>query len=367
MWERACGKRTSTERNGAVPKPGGSPKRIGSSAGPAGGTEGNSLTTAPTPSILPQINESGKKGCHVRIPEKATAILFTVAVSVPHGAIVPIPTVPTAMTRTAAVHVEGGPDTALTVVAGDTLAEIAAAHGTTVEAVASANGITDVDMITVGQHLVIPPAAKRAPAPQPPALPDAIVHYVERGDTLLRLVARYGVPVPDILAANPDVTARTLKLGQEITVPGASRPDLPAALRDDPARQALSPLFDRWAAEYGIDANLLRGLCWTESRWRTGAVSPVGAMGLCQFMPGTAAWVEDALGVDLDPWNPSDSIRMSAWYLRHLHGLAVTGGDERLVLVAYNQGHGALAKNGVYGDAEQYAAEVRNYATAFGR
>ncbi|GAA1812235.1 LysM peptidoglycan-binding domain-containing protein [Nesterenkonia flava] len=43
-----------------------------------------------------------------------------------------------------------------TVRAGDTLGGIASAHGTTVSALASANGITNVDLIRVGQRLTIP-------------------------------------------------------------------------------------------------------------------------------------------------------------------------------------------------------------------
>lgn len=46
--------------------------------------------------------------------------------------------------------------TTYTVVKGDTLSEIAAKYGTTVQALASANNIADVNLIYVGQKLVIP-------------------------------------------------------------------------------------------------------------------------------------------------------------------------------------------------------------------
>jgi peptidoglycan/xylan/chitin deacetylase (PgdA/CDA1 family)/LysM repeat protein len=56
-----------------------------------------------------------------------------------------------------------------TVQAGDTLYSIAARFGTTVEAVAQANGISDPTHINVGQVLVIPLASGQTPVPSTPA------------------------------------------------------------------------------------------------------------------------------------------------------------------------------------------------------
>jgi len=71
---------------------------------------------------------------------------------------------------------------------------------------------------------------------------------------------------------------------------------------------------------------------WQESRWRTGAVSPVGARGLAQLMPGTAR----DLGVN--PHNPSANLEGGARYLRMQ--LDAFGGDVEKALAAYNAGPG---------------------------
>src|SRR5690606_28378198 len=60
----------------------------------------------------------------------------------------------------------GGTPSTYTVVRGDTLGRIAARFGTTVSAIASANGITNINLIFVGQVLQIP-GGSTTPPPQP--------------------------------------------------------------------------------------------------------------------------------------------------------------------------------------------------------
>ena len=54
-----------------------------------------------------------------------------------------------------------------------------------------------------------------------------------------------------------------------------------------------------------------------ESAFDPRAKSPVGARGLLQFMPKTAAWVQDFVGVG-SPDDPAWSLRAGVWYMRHL-------------------------------------------------
>ena len=82
--------------------------------------------------------------------------------------------------------------------------------------------------------------------------------------------------------------------------------------------------------QHGVAAGLVRAVIAAESAGNPRAVSPVGAIGLMQLMPGTAA----ALGVN--PWSPRDNLRGGISYLASL--LRDFDGNTRLALIAYNAG-----------------------------
>jgi soluble lytic murein transglycosylase-like protein len=90
------------------------------------------------------------------------------------------------------------------------------------------------------------------------------------------------------------------------------------------------------AAEAGIDPNLLAGLVYAESRGQAGAISSIGALGLCQLMPATAAEVAERIGVDGPPYTPGDNLRLGADYLRHM--IAINDGDLDLAVLSYRLG-----------------------------
>ena len=104
------------------------------------------------------------------------------------------------------------------------------------------------------------------------------------------------------------------------------------------------------ADKYGIDANLLAALVWTESAFRPDALSPVGAIGLGQLMPGTAA----DLGVD--PHDPIQNLDGAANYLRQQ--IDRFGSDE-LALAAYNAGPGRVIQSGGIPNISETQAYVR--------
>lgn len=99
------------------------------------------------------------------------------------------------------------------------------------------------------------------------------------------------------------------------------------------------------AADFGVDAALLRAVIHAESAFNPMAISAKGAQGLMQLMPGTA----DDLGV-VDAFDVSQNIRGGAQYLAMM--LRNFNGDERLATAAYNAGPGAVQK---YADVPPYA------------
>lgn len=108
--------------------------------------------------------------------------------------------------------------------------------------------------------------------------------------------------------------------------------------------------FEMAGRHYGIDPNLLRAVAWTESRGNNNVVSPKGARGIMQLMPGTAA----ELGVD--PRDPIANIYGGAAYLAQQ---IATFRNIPLALAAYNAGPAAVMR---YGGIPPFA-ETRAYVS----
>jgi soluble lytic murein transglycosylase-like protein len=92
------------------------------------------------------------------------------------------------------------------------------------------------------------------------------------------------------------------------------------------------------ATAANLSPTLLSALVWQESRWNPAAISPKGAIGLAQLMPGTAR----DLGVN--PADPAANLIGGARYLRYL--LDQFGGDVEKALAAYNAGPGRVRSAG---------------------
>ena len=91
------------------------------------------------------------------------------------------------------------------------------------------------------------------------------------------------------------------------------------------------------AQQEGVPVDLFLRMIGQESSWQPGAVSPKGASGLAQLMPGTAR----ELGVD-----PTDPIQNMTGGARYLRQQLDTFGSPELALAAYNAGPGAVQKYG---------------------
>ncbi|HEX8388508.1 MAG TPA: LysM peptidoglycan-binding domain-containing protein [Sphingomonas sp.] len=96
---------------------------------------------------------------------------------------------------------------------GETLSEIAARTGTTWRTLARLNGLSDPDLILVGQRLALPGAGDR--------------HVVRPGETLSGIAARQGTSVSALARLNGIADPDLIHPGQLLRMPGraASRPD----------------------------------------------------------------------------------------------------------------------------------------------
>ena len=106
----------------------------------------------------------------------------------------------------------------------------------------------------------------------------------------------------------------------------------------------------RIAEQEGVDPDLFLRLVQQESAFKPTAVSPKGAMGLAQLMPGTAR----DLGVD-----PSDPLQNLTGGARYLRQQMDTFQDPQLALAAYNAGPGNVRK---YGGIPPFQ-ETQNYVS----
>ena len=98
---------------------------------------------------------------------------------------------------------------------------------------------------------------------------------------------------------------------------------------------ALCAIVETAARQQGLPVNFFTRLIWRESAFQSAALSPAGAQGVAQFMPGTAS--ERGLA---DPFDPAVAIPASA---KLIADLAKRFGNLGLAAAAYNAGPNALA------------------------
>ncbi|MBA3357683.1 MAG: lytic transglycosylase domain-containing protein [Pyrinomonadaceae bacterium] len=121
-------------------------------------------------------------------------------------------------------------------------------------------------------------------------------------------------------------------------------------------RPKIDALIRHSGAKHGVDPYLIFCVMEQESHFNIHALSPKGAQGLMQLMPGTGA----RFGVRR-PFDPAQNIAGGTRFLKQL--LQRFNGRVDLVLASYNAGEGAVAKFG--GRVPPYR-ETRNYVKRVG-
>lgn len=123
-------------------------------------------------------------------------------------------------------------ETQYTVKSGDTLSAIAASYGLSVDEIAEANGIDNPNKIVVGQVLEIPGDD------DPGGATGTTVYIVAPGDTLYAIAAKFDVSVAAIAEANGISNTNLIVVGQELVIPDGNGPVEPPAPGDEYDEQA---------------------------------------------------------------------------------------------------------------------------------
>ncbi len=141
---------------------------------------------------------------------------------------------------------------------------------------------------------------------------------------------------------------------------GTANARLPRAVRRDLAERVLL-----LSSYYKLDPCLLGALVSVESAWRSRAVSPVGAIGYGQLMPGTAATL------DVNALEPYENLDGTARYLRRMLNRFASRDvltRMQLALASYNAGPAAVSRyRGVppYRETRAYVSNVLRTRRAF--
>ncbi|MFC7492094.1 MULTISPECIES: LysM peptidoglycan-binding domain-containing protein [unclassified Knoellia] len=285
---------------------------------------------------------------------------------------------PRATSRSAGSH---------TVRAGDTLYGIAARYGTTVPAIAKANGISPRSFIYPGQQLRLSGAAGPSQGTGAKASSRAksssAAYTVKNGDTLLAISARTGRTVSSIVKAN-GLRGTMIYPGQRLTLPGtAARKSAPQAAlpntfagrtypdrivqnaarnreilagRSVPTRSETKALIKATARRHGVDPRLALAISMQESGWNQRQVSVANAVGIMQVIPSGGEWASSLIGRKLDLLDPEDNVTAGVVMLRALTRAAPS---EDMAIAGYYQGLHSVTTRGMFTDTKSYVANIK--------
>jgi soluble lytic murein transglycosylase-like protein len=179
------------------------------------------------------------------------------------------------------------------------------------------------------------------------------------GTELVYLASGFQLEVQSHTQANQTLVLHTVTGTLEVPLTAVARiesmadvPDQIKANNPSTSKNSVQLLTDAANAQ-GVPPELVRSVAQIESGLRQDALSPKGALGLMQLMPGTAAH----LGVKADC--ADGNAQGGAKYLRNL--LLHYHGDAVLALAAYNAGPGAVLKFGgvpPYSETRRYVGRV---------
>jgi soluble lytic murein transglycosylase-like protein len=171
------------------------------------------------------------------------------------------------------------------------------------------------------------------------------------------LILRFSVAAVAVLLTSA-ARAQVMEIGDDGSVTTFSRPmqflssgarplTPPPAVASGASQAAVTEAIDAASARHQVDPRLAEAVAWRESRFNPAAVSPKGARGVMQLMPGTA------LSMGVDAADTAGNIEGGVGYLSRM--IRRFGGDLTKALAAYNAGPEAVER---YGGVPPYAETI---------
>ena len=102
-----------------------------------------------------------------------------------------------------------------TVRPGESLSDVAAFFGTAVETIVALNGLTDANLVTPGQRLLVP----APPANTAPGQAFMAEYVVQPGETLTDIAVRFGTTVEALATENNLANPSAIRIGDRLRVP----------------------------------------------------------------------------------------------------------------------------------------------------
>jgi LysM repeat protein len=196
-------------------------------------------------------------------------------------------------------------------------------------------------------------------------------YVVQPGDTLSEIAARSGTSVEALAALNGIDPAGPLLSGAALRLPGVS-PERSSGAEEGqssasetgaevpvPTDETVSPTeVASIAEEHGVSPSLAEAIAEQESGFNNGLTSSANARGVMQIVPGTWEWINQNLAgsTPLDPESASSNVRGGVLLLRAL--LSETEGDPGLAAAGYFQGLESVRREGEAPETEQYVNNV---------
>lgn len=108
------------------------------------------------------------------------------------------------------------------------------------------------------------------------------------------------------------------------------------------------------AKRFGVNPALALAVAWQESGWQHDRVSPAGAIGAMQVLPGTGQWMSTLVGRRLNIKDLHDNITAGVVLLRWLRDEA----GPRVAVAGYYQGLAGVRRHGMYDSTRHYVDRV---------